>query len=264
MKSRKHIVNDSFCRFSVLLLLIIVSLSCLSSTQDRDKKNKMARDFKHTEQNADTAVWKIKAKTMVKNQLIDRDITDPRLIRVMENTPRHLFVPMNFREYAYYDGPLSIGEEQTISQPYVVAIMTQSLNLKGDEKVLEIGTGSGYQAAILSQLVDTCYTIELIESLSIRAASVLKELGYNNVVVKTGDGYQGWPEHAPFDCIIITAAPEEIPPKLVEQLKIGGRMIVPVGKFYQELKLVTKTDKGIKTKGIIPVRFVPMVKPKKN
>lgn len=264
MKKRKYYVNSSFYRSGVLLLMIIASLSCLSSTQDRDKKNRMVRETKHTEQNADTAQWKIKAKTMVEEQLIDRDITDRRLLEVMENTPRHLFVPPNFREYAYRDGPLAIGEEQTISQPYVVAIMTQSLQLKGDERVLEIGTGSGYQAAILSQLVDTCYTIELIESLSQKAAGVLKELGYHNVVVKTGDGYQGWPEHAPFDCIIITAAPEEIPPKLVEQLKPGGRMIVPVGKFYQELKLVTKTDKGIKTKSIIPVRFVPMVKPKKK
>lgn len=262
MKNGNYNAKDSFYRSSVLLLMIMVSLSCLSSTQDRDKKNIMARDIKHTEQNADTAMWRIKAKMMVEKQLIGRDITDRRLIRAMENTPRHLFVPKNFREYAYYDGPLSIGEEQTISQPYVVAIMTQSLKLKGDERVLEIGTGSGYQAAILSQLVDTCYTIELIESLSDRATHVLKELGYSNVVVKTGDGYQGWPEHAPFDCIIITAAPEEIPPKLVEQLKTGGRMIVPVGKFYQELKLVTKTDKGINTKSIIPVRFVPMVKPK--
>lgn len=261
MKNGKHRTKDSFYRSCVLLLLIIVSLSCLSTPQDRDKKNKMARDRNHTEQNADTAEWKIKAKTMVEKQLIGRDITDSKVIRAMENTPRHLFVPQNFREYAYHDSPLAIGEEQTISQPYVVAIMTQSLKLKGDERVLEIGTGSGYQAAILSQLVDTCYTIELIESLSTRAARVLRELGYHNVVVKTGDGYQGWPEHAPFDCIIVTAAPEEIPPKLVEQLKPGGRMIVPVGKFYQELKLVTKTDKGIKTKSIIPVRFVPMVKP---
>lgn len=264
MKNLKHSSNYSFHRFNVLLLLIIISFSCLSSTQKGDQTNKMAREQRYSEQSADTLLWKKKAETMVEEQLIKRGISDRRLLEVMENTPRHLFVPPSFREYAYHDGPLSIGEEQTISQPYVVAIMTESLRLKGDERVLEIGTGSGYQAAILSPLVDTCYTIELIESLANKASGLLKELGYHNVVVRAGDGYQGWPEHAPFDCIIITAAPEEIPPKLMEQLKIGGKMIVPVGKFYQELKLVTKTEKGIKTKSIIPVRFVPMVKPKKK
>ncbi|MBC8006301.1 MAG: protein-L-isoaspartate(D-aspartate) O-methyltransferase, partial [Verrucomicrobia bacterium] len=184
----------------------------------------MAREQRYSEQSADTLLWKKKAEKMVEEQLIKRGISDQRLLEAMENTPRHLFVPPSIREYAYHDGPLSIGEEQTISQPYVVAIMTESLKLKGDERVLEIGTGSGYQAAILSQLVDTCYTIELIESLANNASGLLKELGYNNVVVRAGDGYQGWPEHAPYDCVIITAAPEEIPPKLIEQLKIGGKM----------------------------------------
>jgi protein-L-isoaspartate(D-aspartate) O-methyltransferase len=139
--------------------------------------------------------------------------------------------------------------------------MTELLQLKGDEKVLEIGTGSGYQAAILAPLVDTCYTIELIQNLADSAANRLKRMGYDNVIAKCDDGYKGWPEHAPFDCIIITAAPPEIPEKLVEQLKVNGRMVVPVGKLFQQLTLITKTEKGIKKKNIIPVRFVPMVKP---
>ncbi|MBI5219601.1 MAG: protein-L-isoaspartate(D-aspartate) O-methyltransferase [Bacteroidia bacterium] len=198
---------------------------------------------------------------MVNSQIISRGIKDKNVIKVMKNTPRHLFIQKNLIKEAYDDGPLPIGEGQTISQPYIVAIMTELLELKGNEKVLEIGTGSGYQAAVLSQLVDTCYTIELLKILADSASARLKRLGYNNVVAKCDDGYKGWTEHAPFDCIIITAAPEEIPKNLVEQLKIDGRMVVPVGKYYQDLLLITKTEKGITKEDIIPVRFVPMVKP---
>ena len=197
---------------------------------------------------------------MVEDQLISRGITDNRLLHAMENTPRHLFIPKSLNDFAYTDRPLPIGDGQTISQPYIVAIMTELLILKGHEKVLEIGTGSGYQAAILSQLVDTCYTIELIKDLADSASALLKRQDYNNVVAKCDDGYKGWPEHAPFDCIIITAAPEEIPENLVEQLKVDGIMVVPVGKYFQQLLLITKTEKGIRKKNIIPVRFVPMVK----
>ena len=212
-------------------------------------------------QKEDTMKWKKEAKRMVEDQLISRGITDKRLLQAMENTPRHLFIPKSLNDFAYTDRPLSIGEGQTISQPYIVAIMTELLKLKGHEKVLEIGTGSGYQAAILSQLVDTCYTIELIKDLADSASALLKRQDYNNVVAKCDDGYKGWPEHAPFDCIIITAAPEEIPENLVEQLKVDGIMVVPVGKYFQQLLLITKTEKGIRKKNIIPVRFVPMVKP---
>ena len=212
-------------------------------------------------QKEDTLKWKKEAKKMVEDQLISRGITNNRLLHAMENTPRHLFIPKSLNDFAYTDRPLSIGEGQTISQPYIVAIMTELLKLKGHEKVLEIGTGSGYQAAILSQLVDTCYTIELIKDLADSAGALLKRQGYNNVVAKCDDGYKGWPGHAPFDCIIITAAPEEIPENLVEQLKVDGIMVVPVGKYFQQLLLITKTEKGIRKKNIIPVRFVPMVKP---
>jgi len=212
-------------------------------------------------QNDDTLEWNKEAENMVTHQLISRGIANENVLQVMENTPRHLFVPDNLRKVAYIDRPLPIGEGQTISQPYIVALMTELLKLNGDEKVLEIGTGSGYQAAILAQLVDTCYTIELVEKLAERSANLLKKLGYANVIAKCGDGYKGWPEHAPFDRIIITAAPEEIPKALVEQLKPDGIMVLPVGKSNQELVVVTKNKKGIKRESIIPVRFVPMVKP---
>ena len=213
------------------------------------------------EQIDDTLQWKKEAKKMVSRQLISRGIADRNVLRVMENTPRHLFVPENLRQEAFFDGALPIGEGQTISQPFIVAIMTELLELKGHEKVLEIGTGSGYQAAVLSQLVDSCYTIELVKILADSANVRLKRLGYKNVIVKCDDGYLGWPEHAPFDCIIITAAPPEIPKTLVEQLKPEGKMVLPVGKYDQELIVITKTKHGISRESIIPVRFVPMVKP---
>jgi protein-L-isoaspartate(D-aspartate) O-methyltransferase len=226
-----------------------------------DHKIKSQPGAMQTGQNEDTSWWKKEAALMVNSQIISRGITDRNVIKVMKNTPRHLFVPKNFFQEAYDDGPLPIGEGQTISQPYIVAIMTELLALKGNEKVLEIGTGSGYQAAVLSRLVDTCYSIELFQNLADSAGARLKKLGYHNVVTKCDNGYKGWAEHAPFDCIIVTAAPVEIPQKLVEQLKIGGRMVVPVGLYTQDLLFITKTKKGIIQKSIIPVRFVPLVNP---
>ena len=201
---------------------------------------------------------------MVKTQILSRGITDQRLLKVLRETPRHLFVPASNSNQAYQDGPLPIGHRQTISQPYIVALMTELLKLKGDERVLEIGTGSGYQAAVLAQLTKSIYTIEIVEPLAKSSAALLKKLGHDNVFVKWGDGYQGWPEHAPFDRIIVTAAPEEIPQALIDQLAIGGRMVLPVGKHYQELVLITKNERKITRKDIIPVRFVPMVHPKEH
>jgi protein-L-isoaspartate(D-aspartate) O-methyltransferase len=198
---------------------------------------------------------------MVRTQIAARGVADPNVLRVMKITPRHRFVPDEVSHLAYNDHPLPIGYNQTISQPYIVGLMTELLELSGREKVLEIGTGSGYQAAILSQLVAACYSIEVVEPLAERSKKTLAELGYNNVTVLYGDGYQGWPEHAPFDAIIVTAAPEKIPDKLLEQLKVGGKMVIPVGKYYQELLLITKKEKGFNRKSIIPVRFVPMVHP---
>ena len=206
--------------------------------------------------------WIGKADKMVTNQIERRGVKDEGVLRTMRETPRHLFIPSHLKSLAYSDGPLPIGEGQTISQPYIVALMTELLQLKGGEKVLEIGTGSGYQSAVLSPLVKQVYTIEIVKNLADSAEKKLKKLSYTNITVKWGDGYKGWPEYAPFDGIIVTAAPDLIPHSLIEQLKPGGRLVIPVGTRFQELKVLLKT-KGDKIleENIIPVRFVPMVHP---
>lgn len=196
---------------------------------------------------------------MVRNQLERRGVRDPRVLKVMRRVPREKFVPEEYKERAYDDGALPIGYGQTISQPYIVAFMTEALALKGTERVLEIGTGSGYQAAVLAELVPEVYSIELIEPLARRAEKILTDLGYTRVKIKVGNGYEGWPEHAPYDAIMVTAAPEEVPQILLEQLKMDGRMIVPLGTWSQDLILVKKTPKGIVKQNLLPVRFVPMV-----
>ncbi len=195
---------------------------------------------------------------MVENQLIPREITDKHVLEAMGSVPRHLFVPKQFRDEAYHDGPLPIDHDQTISQPYIVAIMTQLLQIDSTSHVLEIGTGSGYQAAILGKIADSVFSIEIIPQLAEKAAKLLDSLGYKNVTVKAGDGYLGWPDHAPFDGVIVTAAAPTIPQPLIEQLKIGGRMVIPVGDFNQELYLIVKNKDGVVKQSIIPVRFVPM------
>jgi protein-L-isoaspartate(D-aspartate) O-methyltransferase len=198
---------------------------------------------------------------MVNTQLENRDITNPAVLEVMRKVPREKFVPEQFEEIAYRDGALPIGHDQTISQPYIVASMTQALDPQPEDKVLEIGTGSGYQAAILGKIVDQVYTIEIIEELASTATDRLERLGYDNVTVKHGNGYEGWSEHAPFDKIIVTAAPPEMPDQLVEQLAEGGRMIVPVGEHRQSLKVLDKKEDGdIQTSGLMDVQFVPMVR----
>lgn len=197
---------------------------------------------------------------MVQNQIVDRGISSEKVVDAFKNVKRHLFVPDDLQRRAYEDRPLPIGYNQTISQPYIVALMTEVLDLKESDKVLEIGTGSGYQAAILAEIVDEVYTIEIVEPLGKKARERLNELEYNNVEVKIGNGYKGWPEHAPFDAIIVTAAPTEIPEPLKEQLADGGKMIIPVGeRFAQELVLLQKSNGKLKRKSITPVRFVPMV-----
>ncbi|MFN7942957.1 MAG: protein-L-isoaspartate(D-aspartate) O-methyltransferase [Thermoanaerobaculia bacterium] len=197
-------------------------------------------------------------RDMVEAQIRARGIRDERVLAAMGQVPRHLFVPEAVRPQAYADYPLPIGFQQTISQPYIVALMTSLLELKGDERVLEVGTGSGYQAAVLSGVAREVYTIEILEPLAQQARSTLAGLGYANVHCRTGDGYEGWPDAAPFDAILVTAAPEKIPQPLKDQLKVGGRLVIPVGSFFQDLKVLKKTETGFETKNIIPVRFVPM------
>jgi len=196
---------------------------------------------------------------MVETQIVARGVRDPRVLAAMRKVPRHLFVDPSERERAYDDHPLPIAGSQTISQPYIVAVMTELLQLSPKARVLEIGTGSGYQSAVLGELAAEVYSIEILPDLARSASETLRRLGYANVTVREGDGYRGWPEHAPFDGIIVTAAPERTPEPLLEQLAPGGRMVIPVGGFFQELKVFTKESDGRLTeRDIIPVRFVPM------
>jgi protein-L-isoaspartate(D-aspartate) O-methyltransferase len=200
---------------------------------------------------------------MVAGQIAARGVKDPRVLDAMRAVPRHEFVPATLREDAYGDSPLPIGHGQTISQPYIVALMTELARPSPSDRVLEVGTGSGYQAAVLSQLVARVFSVELVDPLAQSAASTLRRLGYGNVTVRSGDGYLGWPDEAPFDIIIVTAAPEEVPAALLAQLKPGGRLIVPVGRVWdvQDLQLIEKDATGsVSTRSVIPVRFVPMVK----
>jgi protein-L-isoaspartate(D-aspartate) O-methyltransferase len=200
---------------------------------------------------------------MVDHQLRARDIKDPRVLDAMRRVPRHEFVPEDRRAQAYLDSPLPIGHGQTISQPYIVAFMTQALEVQPEHTVLEIGTGSGYQAAVLAVLARDVYSIEIVAPLADRARETLARLGYRNVHTRTGNGYLGWPEHAPFDRVMVTAAPDEVPPALVDQLKVGGLMAIPVGTLVQELRILRRTSTGTETLSTLPVRFVPMTgKPK--
>ncbi len=229
---------------SAILILPWVSTQCTDRKRVSDSNPK--GDFK------------VMREKMVETQIKARGVKDPRVLSALLNVERHRFVPEKYLDSAYSDQPLPIGEGQTISQPYIVALMTELLELNGNEKVLEIGTGSGYQAAILAELAKEIYTIEIVESLASTAKERLSELGYQNIKVKAGDGYLGWPEAAPFDAIIVTAAPDHIPKPLIEQLKEGGRMVVPVGTHTQELKKIIKRFGKMETIDVIPVLFVPM------
>ncbi|NWF51440.1 MAG: protein-L-isoaspartate(D-aspartate) O-methyltransferase [Ignavibacteriaceae bacterium] len=224
----------------VLLVILFLIISC-SSQQDKYTK---ARN------------------EMVKEQIEDRGIRNKPTLDAMKKVPRHKFVPPNNIDKAYNDSPLPIGYGQTISQPYIVAYMTEVIDPKPGQKVLEIGTGSGYQAAVLAEIVDSVYTIEIITELYNSSEKRLKELGYKNVICKNADGYYGWKQAAPFDAIVVTAAAEHIPPPLIEQLKDGGKMIIPVGSPFlnQTLILVEKNGKEITTTSLLPVRFVPFTR----
>jgi protein-L-isoaspartate(D-aspartate) O-methyltransferase len=195
---------------------------------------------------------------MVTSQIAARGVRDPRTLAAMRKVPRHLFVPAASVSQAYEDYPLPIGHGQTISQPYIVAFMTEALSLRGGETVLEVGTGSGYQAAVLAEIAARVYTIEIVAPLAESAAALLKRLGYAHVEVRAGDGYLGWPEAAPFDAIMVTAAAPRIPEPLKAQLKDGGRLVLPVGDDWQELVVVTRTGDRFEERRVLPVRFVPM------
>jgi len=200
------------------------------------------------------------AARMVDQQLRQHDIVDPGVLAAMREVPRHRFVPPEMAAQAYDDTPLPIGYGQTISQPYIVAYMTQALEVRPEHRVLEIGTGSGYQAAVLARIAKEVYTIEIVPELAARAAGILRELGYDRVHVREGDGYAGWPEHAPFDRVIVTAAPDHIPQPLVDQLAVGGRLVIPVGDVRQQMTIVTKTKDGVVERRTIGVRFVPLTR----
>lgn len=240
--------------FKNIVLLIGLSLLAAFACKDIDEKRSVHETYTTDAQDA----FAVQRNTMVNQQIAARGITDERVLRVLNKVPRHKFVPEELLEHAYRDYPLPIGEDQTISQPYIVALMTELLDLNGEETVLEIGTGSGYQAAVLAELTKEVYTIEIIQSLADKARAILDSLDYDNIYVISGDGYNGLPDKAPFDCIIVTAAPREIPQPLLDQLKSGGRMVIPVGEIEQDLLLIEKSPDGILTQAVIPVRFVPM------
>ena len=195
---------------------------------------------------------------MVRDQIQARGVADPCVLAAMRRIPRHEFVPEPVRDRTHEDRPLPIGHQQTISQPYIVALMTELLRPRAEMKVLEIGTGSGYQAAVLAECASEVYTIEILPQLGQRAAALLDRLNYDNVHTRIGDGFDGWAEHAPYDAIIVTAAPPRIPQPLLDQLAVGGRLVIPVGEGYQRLILVTRSESGFERRSVTPVRFVPM------
>jgi protein-L-isoaspartate(D-aspartate) O-methyltransferase len=228
--------------FSVVLTILCASIPLFASESEDEK---FARALAR----------------MVSETIEKRGIKDPLTLKAMRAVKRHAFVPKKWRRLAYADTPLEIGHEQTISQPYIVAYMTEALKIKPGDKVLEIGTGSAYQAAVLAEITKEVYTVEIICDLATTAETRLKKLGYNTVKVKCGDGYKGWKEHAPFDAIIVTAAPPKIPQPLLDQLKDGGRLVLPVGKSYQKLTRVTKKGDVFEKEYLLPVAFVPMTGP---
>jgi protein-L-isoaspartate(D-aspartate) O-methyltransferase len=230
-------------------LLVVTVAGCAASVGDGDATAQ-----------SDEQVLATERQQMVKTQIRDRGISDPRVLDALARVPRHRFVRDVDRAAAYGDFPLPIGFGQTISQPYIVGFMSEALRVTPNDKVLEIGTGSGYQAAVLGELAREVFTIEIVEGLAEQSSRVLKELGYANVHVRAGDGYAGWPEHAPFDAIMVTAAPDHIPEPLVEQLKVGGRLVVPVGRGVQDLLVLTRTAEGLREEARLPVRFVPLTR----
>lgn len=256
-------------RFHILIFataLVLAATGCPKSQQASSSKDEATVEKRETDdaraepEAGEESRYERLREAMVDQQIARRDIDDPRVIAAMREVPRHLFMPEEMRDRAYIDSPAPIGHGQTISQPFIVASMTEQLQIDSGDKVLEIGTGSGYQAAVLAEIGVELYTIEVVCDLAESARKALEAAGYEDVVVKCGNGYKGWPEHAPFDKIIVTAAPPEVPQALVEQLAKGGRMIIPVGEASQDLWLITKDGAGeVHKKTLYGVRFVPMV-----
>jgi protein-L-isoaspartate(D-aspartate) O-methyltransferase len=242
---------DALRRALVLLAALATALPLFAQPTDLSRQRAAAEDTQAAAR-----------RRMVNEQIADRDVTDRRVLEAMRTVPRHRFVPPAMASRAYDDSPLPIGHNQTISQPFIVAHMTEALDIQSSHKVLEIGTGSGYQAAVLGELARIVYTIEIVPDLARGAAATLKALGYSNVHVRAGDGYAGWPEQAPFDRIMLTAAPEEIPKPLIDQLAPRGRLLAPVGEqgAVQWLTIVDKTPQGVTQRRTLPVRFVPFTR----
>lgn len=238
---------------SLLICFCLLLLSCQNSVNLQTPV-----DAQTQKTNSIREEYKKERREMVDQQIRARGIRDGAVLKAMEKVPRHKFVPESHAKFAYADTPLPIGLSQTISQPFIVAYMTEAADISKNEKVLEIGTGSGYQAAVLGEIAREVYTIEIIPELAERSSRILDELGYKSIFVKTGNGYLGLPEQAPFDAIVVTAAPDEIPQALVDQLAVNGRMIIPVGNTNQEMVVIKKTKKGVTEKRTMQVRFVPM------
>jgi protein-L-isoaspartate(D-aspartate) O-methyltransferase len=244
-----------------LVALMLLAVSACARSDDRSPQPALSRPQTAPEpvepvEPVDLAA--VARLTMVEEQIAARGIEDPAVLAAMKKVPRHEFVPTELREMAYRDHPLPIGYDQTISQPFVVAAMTELARIDGKSKVLEIGTGSGYQAAVLGEIAADVYTIEIVEPLAKRATATLKRLGYDNVHVRHGDGYRGWPEHAPFDAVVVTAAPPTVPEPLKQQLAVGGRLVIPVGGRTQDLRVIARTAEGFEEQTVFPVLFVPM------
>ena len=242
--------------FAVLTLLVLAPVGASCSAPERPPPSPPEAAAADVPAASDSL--EAEREAMVERQIRARGIEDAAVLEALREVPRHAFVPPDVRPLAYRDRPLPIGYDQTISQPYIVAYMTERAEIAPGDTVLEIGTGSGYQAAVLGELARAVYTIEIVPELAARADSTLEALGYANVHVRAGNGYGGWPEHAPFDAIVVTAAPEEVPQALVDQLAVGGRMVIPVGDAYQEMTIIEKTPEGVVERQTIPVRFVPM------
>ncbi|HHT9133871.1 MAG TPA: protein-L-isoaspartate(D-aspartate) O-methyltransferase [Candidatus Avalokitesvara rifleensis] len=248
-------MRNEFKSLYSILIAILLSLTCLET--------ETACGIREDLSSYDEAVYERERTKMVERQIKAMGVKDPRVLKAMQSVPRHLFIPEGLRQHSYEDTPVPIGSGQTISQPYIVAFMTELLDLDKNDTVLEVGTGSGYQAAVLAEIVEQVFTIEIKEELGLEAEERLKEMGYTNIDVRIGDGYNGLPDEAPFDAIIVTAAPTHIPQPLVNQLRPGGRMVIPVGPLYetQSLVLITKKEDGeILRETITLVRFVPLLR----